>query len=129
MADRRMKLPWAALTALVALGGTALGASPAQAAVNSGAYSLGAGSNPSIVAVDPSVHNVYVSHGADKVTVYDGLSHTSNGTVTVGPYSETSTWIPSNTVHMWWPEGRTGPARAASTARCTSSASTSTGRS
>jgi serine/threonine-protein kinase len=70
----------------VALGGTALGALPAGAAVDSGAYALPAGSNPSSVAVDPSVHNVYVTHSGDKVTIFDGLNHTSKGTVTVGPY-------------------------------------------
>lgn len=103
MADRRTRLPWArtrgarstpvprsvarvALTALVALGGTALGAVPARAAVDSGAYALPAGSNPTSVAVDPSVHNVYVTHSGDKVTVFDGVNHTSKGTVTVGPY-------------------------------------------
>lgn len=103
MADRRTKLPWArtrgarsapvrrsiapvALSALVALGGTALGALPAGAAVDSGAYALPAGSSPSSVTVDPSVHNVYVTHSGDKVTIFDGLNHTSKGTVTVGPY-------------------------------------------
>lgn len=103
MADRRTNLPWArspgarsapvrrrvapvALTALVAMAGTALGALPAGAAVDSGAYALPAGSSPSSVAVDPSVHNVYVTHSADKVTIFDGLNHTSKGTVTVGPY-------------------------------------------
>ena len=103
MADRRTKLPWArthgvrsapvrrrvapvALTALVALSGSALGALPAGAAVASGAYALPAGSFPSSVAVDPSVHQVYVTHGGDKVTVFDGVNHTSKGTVTVGPY-------------------------------------------
>ena len=103
MADRRTKVLWArtqearsgpvrrrlapvALTALVALGGTALGVLPAGAAVESGSYALPAGSNPSSVAVDPSVHEVYVTNSADKVTMFDGLNHTSKGTVTVGPY-------------------------------------------
>lgn len=103
MADRRPKLPLVrtrgalsvpvrrrvapvALTALVALGGTALGALPAGAAVDSGAYALPAGSFPTSVAVDPSVHNVYVTHSADKVTIFNGDNHTSQGTVTVGPY-------------------------------------------
>jgi hypothetical protein len=36
--------------------------------------------------VDPSVHNVYVTNSADKVTVFDGLSNTNGRTVTVGPY-------------------------------------------
>lgn len=103
MADRRVKVPSArtrearsapvrpriapvALAALVALGGTAFGASPAGAAVDSGGYGLPAGSSPTSVAVDPSVHQVYVTHSGDKVTVFDGLNHTSKGTVTVGPY-------------------------------------------
>jgi len=74
------------LTALVALGGTALGALPSGAAVDSGSYALPAGSYPSVVAVDPSIHEVYVTNSADKVTVFDGLNHTTKSTVTVGPY-------------------------------------------
>ena len=54
--------------------------------MDSGAYPLPPGSYPSSVAVDPSVHNVYVTHSADKVTLFNGLNHTSQGTVTVGPY-------------------------------------------
>ena len=83
---RRRGVAPVALAALVALVGTVLGAVPAGAAVDSGAYALPAGSYPSSVAVDPSVHNVYVTHSADKVTVFDGINHTSKGTVTVGPY-------------------------------------------
>jgi len=92
MADRRTNAPVRrrvapiALTALVALGGTALGASPAGAAVQNGSYALPAGSYPSSVAVDPSVHNVYVTNSSDKVTVFDGLSNANGRTVTVGPY-------------------------------------------
>ena len=54
--------------------------------MNSGAYALPAGSSPSSVAVDPSVHNVYVTHSGDKVTIFDAVNHTGKGTVTVGPY-------------------------------------------
>jgi len=54
--------------------------------VDSGAYALPAGSSPTSVAVDPSVHNVYVTHSADKVTIFNGINNTSQGTVTLGPY-------------------------------------------
>lgn len=91
MADRRTKLlrrsvAPVAVTALIALGGAGLGALPAGAAVDSGAFALPAGSSPGSVAVDPSVHDVWVTHSPDKVTVFNGLNHTSEGTVTVGPY-------------------------------------------
>jgi serine/threonine-protein kinase len=63
-----------------------LGARTAGAVVTNGAFALPAGSAPSSVAVDPSVHDVWVTHSGDKVTVFNGLNHTSKGTVTVGPY-------------------------------------------